>query len=627
MNWWNHMKKKPWKWMGITLLLSALSAFLMTGCGNPATAKQQAAEDANTIRVYLWTKNLLDEYAPYVQSQLPDTNIEFIVGNNNLDYYTFLNENGELPDIITCCRFSLADAQPLKDSLMDLSRTNVGGAVYNAYLASFTNQDGSVNWLPMAADAHGIVVNRGLFVKYGIPLPTDYESFVSACQAFEAQGIRGFDADYMYDYTCMETLQGLSASLLSSAEGRKWRTEYSDPATEAQKGLDTVVWPQAFETMARFIEDTGLRASDLGLGYDQIMEMFSSEQLAMYFGSSVGVRNFRDQGMDTIFQPFFNQNGEQWLMTTPYFNVALSKTLEQDATRREKAIKVLNVMLSQEAQNIVCNRQDTLSYSQEVPLRLTEALKDVRPVVAENHMYIRIASNDFFATSQDVVSKMIRGEYDAQTAYRAFDAQMRAPKSAARDIVLTSDKGYSNFFHADGGNASFSAMAHSLRTCYGSDVLIATANSFTGSVLKAKYTEADVANMVMPNGLRAYQLELTGAELKALVQAFVEGYEGGMTPFNRGSLPVVSGIAIRVTESDGKYTLRDITKDGVPISDTDTFRVSCLALPQHMEALPSEIASGFEAEEETVRQDWVDFVKQGGDVLAEPEQYISLTTK
>ena len=618
------MKKKPWKRIGITLLFSALSAFLMTGCGKPDTAKQQAAEDANTIRVYLWTTNLLDEYAPYVQSQLPDTNIEFIVGNNNLDYYTFLNENGGLPDIITCCRFSLADAQPLKDSLMDLSQTNVGGAVYNAYLASFTNQDGSVNWLPMAADAHGFVVNRGLFEKYGIPLPTDYASFVSACQAFEAQGIRGFTADYSHDYECMETLQGLSASLLASSEGRKWRTEYSDPVNAEHVGLDEVVWPQAFETLAQFIEDTGLRASDTKLIYDDIAEMFTSEQLAMYFGSAMGVQNFRDQGLDTIFQPFFNQNGEQWLMTTPYFNVALNKALEQDETRREKAIQVLNVMLSAEAQNIVCNRQDTLSYSQEVPLRLTEALQDVRPVVEENHMYIRIASNDFFAISQDVVQKMIRGEYDAQSAYRAFDAQLRAPKSAARDIILTSDKGYSNFFHADGGNAAFSAMAHSLRDCYGSDVLIATANSFTGTVLQAEYTEEDVANMVMPNGLCAYQREMTGAELKALVQAFVEGYEGGMTPFNRGSLPVVSGIAIKVTESDGRYTLSELTKGGMSISDTDTFRVSCLALPQHMEALPSDLAAGFEDEETTVRQDWTAFVKQGGDVLAEPEQYITL---
>ncbi len=37
-------------------------------------------------------------------------------------------------------------------------------------------------------------------------------------------------------------------------------------------------------------------------------------------------------------------------------------------------------------------------------------MKDARSVVEENHMYIRIASNDFFAVSQDVVSKMIAGE-------------------------------------------------------------------------------------------------------------------------------------------------------------------------------------------------------------------------
>lgn len=568
------MKKKPWKRMGITLLLSALGAFLMTGCGKPDTAKQQAQEEAETIRVYLWTTNLLDEYAPYVQSQLPDTNIEFIVGNNNLDYYTFLNENGGLPDIITCCRFSLADAQPLKDSLMDLSLTNAGGAVYNAYLPNFMNQDGSANWLPVVADAHGFVVNRGLFEKYGIPLPTDYESFVSACQAFDAQGIRGFDADYMYDYTCMETLQGLSALQLASTAGRKWRTEYSDPANENQVGLDTEIWPQAFETMAQFIEDTGLRASDLELNYDAIMDLFSREQLAMFFGSSANVQMFRDQGMDTIFLPFFNQDGEQWLMTTPYFQLALNKALEQDAARREKAIKVMNVMLSAEAQNIVCNGQDTLSYSQEVSLRLTEALEDVRPVVEENHMYIRIASNDFFAISQDVVQKMIRGEYDVQAAYRAFDAQLRSPKSEEGDIVLTSEKAYSNFFHTDGGNASFSTMAHSLRNCYGSDVLIATANSFTGSVLKAEYTASEVSNMVMPNGLCAYQ--------------------------------------------------REMTKDGKPIKDADTFRVSCLTLPKYMEALPSDLASGFENGETTARQDWAAYVQQGGDVLAEPEHYITL---
>ena len=56
---------------------------------------------------------------------------------------------------------------------------------------------------------------------------------------FEKVGIRGFTADYYYDYTCMETLQGLSASELSSVDGRKWRTTYSDPDNTKREGLDS----------------------------------------------------------------------------------------------------------------------------------------------------------------------------------------------------------------------------------------------------------------------------------------------------------------------------------------------------------------------------------------------------
>ena len=93
-------------------------------------------------------------------------------------------------------------------------------------------------------------------------------------------GIRGFTADYYYDYTCMETLQGLSASELSSVEGRKWRTAYSDPDNTKREGLDSTVWPEAFERMEQFIQDTGLSQDDLDMNYDDIVEMYQSGKLA-----------------------------------------------------------------------------------------------------------------------------------------------------------------------------------------------------------------------------------------------------------------------------------------------------------------------------------------------------------
>ena len=612
------MKKRRWKRVFSVLLVMVTVISLMSGCGK----KSAKNEEKDTITVYLWSTNLYEKYAPYIQKQLPDINIEFVVGNNDLDFYRFLKENGGLPDIITCCRFSLHDANPLKDSLMDLSTTNAAGAVYNAYLNNFMNKDGSVNWLPVCADAHGFVVNKDLFKKYHIPLPTDYKSFVSACQAFKKVGIRGFTADYFYDYTCMETLQGLSASELSTAAGRKWRTAYSDPDNTKREGLDSKVWPEAFERMEQFIQDTGLSQDDLNMNYDDVMEMYKSGKLAMYFGSSAGVKIFKDQGIDTTFLPFFQQNGEKWLMTTPYFQVALNRNLTKDETRRQKAMKVLNVMLSEDAQNrIVYDGQDILSYSQDVDTHLTEYLKDVRPVIEENHMYIRIASNDFFNVSQDVVSKMISGKYDAKQAYRSFNTKLLEKKSASEKIVLDSKKTYSNHFHTSGGNEVYSVMAHTLRGIYGTDVLIATGNSFTGNVRKAGYTEKMAGNMIMPNGLSAYKRKMSGAELKKTVRNFVEGYQGGFNPFNRGSLPVVSGISVEIKETDDGYTLSKVTKDGKTVQDNDTFTVTCLAIPQHMEAYSAGKNMVFDGE---VKDTWTKYVSEGNAVLAKPEDYMTL---
>ena len=620
------MNKRTLHRMFSVLMALVMAVSLLTGCGTKSAEQVQEQEDAQTIQVYLWTTSLYENYAPYIQAQLPDVNIEFIVGNNDLDFYKFLQQNGGLPDIITCCRFSLHDAAPLKDSLMNLALTNEAGAVYNTYLNSFKNEDGSVNWLPVCADAHGFVVNRSLFEQYDIPLPTDYESFVSACQAFEKVGIRGFTADYAYDYTCMETLQGLSATELTTTEGRKWRTAYSDPASTARVGLDNAVWPGAFERMEQFIQDTHLTADDLAQTYDDVMDLYRNGEVAMYFGTSAGVKMFQDEGIDTTFLPFFSQNGEKWIMTTPYFQIALNRDLEQDNARREKAMKVLNVMLSEEAQSrIVADGQDLLSYSQNVPLRLTEYMKDVRDVVEENHMYIRIASNDFFAVSKDVVSKMIVGEYTAQQAYRAFNAQLLAEETPADDeIVLTSGKSYSNVFHANGGSASFSVMANTLRGVYGTDVLLATANSFTGSVLQADYNKKMAASMIMPNGLMSRQRTMTGAELKETVRAFVEGCEGGFVPFNRGSLPVVSGIAVEVKEAGGSYTLTGITRNGQPLRDDDTVTVTCLAAENQMEALLAS-ESGRSLDGDTwVKNRWRDHLSGGGAALAEPENYMTL---
>lgn len=610
------MKKRNGQRFGSVIVAVVMVLSFCSGCG-------AAKEDADTITVYLWSNVLYESYAPYIQSQLPGINIEFVVGNNDLDFYKFMDEYGALPDIITCRRFSLHDAAGLKDHLKDLSTTETAGVIYDSYLANFTNTDGTINWLPLCGEVDGLVANRALFDEYGIPLPTDYDSMISACRTFEEAGIRGFVSDFTYDYTCMEVLQGLSIPEITSMEGCMWRSSYEDPADFTVTGLDSAVWPGAFERMEQFIQDAKILPEDVELSYDPVIEMFAEGKAAMIRSGGWNVVAFQESGVDAVFLPYFGQNGEQWLLTYPQFQVALNGDLAKNKTRQEKAMQVLNVMLSEDAQNVLSQGRDVIAYSQNVDLQLSPYLDNLKPLINQNHLYIRIASNDFFAVSKDVVSKMIQGEYDARQAYEAFDAQLKQTGDASDEIVLSMDRGYSNVFHAKGGNAAYSAMANTLRGYYGSDVLIAPANSFTGSVLKADYTEKMAGNMIMPNSLEAWQREMTGAELKEYVRASVEGIEGGFIPFNRGSLPTVSGISIEVQEHDGAYTLKRVRKDGKEISDGDTFRVTCLNTMAYMAPFLNDENRVFEMEEERVKVQWTAYIRDGG-TIAEPEKYITL---
>ena len=119
-----------------------------------------------------------------------------------MEYYKdILSRGDDLPDIITLRRFSLNDVKTLSPYLMDLSRTEVAGTFYSSYLDVNRETSGAIRWLPMCAEVDSIMANKDLFDKHGIDLPTNYSEFVAAIDAFEEQGITGFQTDWTYDYT------------------------------------------------------------------------------------------------------------------------------------------------------------------------------------------------------------------------------------------------------------------------------------------------------------------------------------------------------------------------------------------------------------------------------------------
>ena len=104
----------------------------------------------------------------------------------------------------------------------------------------------------------------------------------------------------------------------------------------------------------------------------------------------------------------------------------------------------------------------------------------------------------------------------------------------------------------------------------------------------------------------------------------MEGCEGGFVPFNRGSLPVVSGIAVEVKEASGSYTLTGITRNGQPLRDDDTVTVTCLATAKQMAPLLADKSAGFTGGDQQVKTTWTEDVSGGGAALAEPENYMTV---
>ena len=64
--------KKKWNRVLPMLLVMVTAISLLSGCSGKSADK----EDAETITVYLWSTSLYEKYAPYIQEQLPDVNVE-----------------------------------------------------------------------------------------------------------------------------------------------------------------------------------------------------------------------------------------------------------------------------------------------------------------------------------------------------------------------------------------------------------------------------------------------------------------------------------------------------------------------------------------------------------------------
>ena len=82
------MKKAKYCLIALVSCVLVATAVL-SGCGQ---SKKEVAKNDDHLTVYLWENRLMKNIAPYIHEQFPDQDIEFIIGNNDTDLYSYFKE-------------------------------------------------------------------------------------------------------------------------------------------------------------------------------------------------------------------------------------------------------------------------------------------------------------------------------------------------------------------------------------------------------------------------------------------------------------------------------------------------------------------------------------------------------
>ena len=593
----------------VTVVLIVL--IILSGC-------TQAKEKDNHLTVFLWQSRLIKYLVPYIHEQFPDKDIEFIVGNNDTDLYSYYNEHGELPDIITVRRYSGTDAIDLRDELLDLSAYDIVSEYYNYALQYYYNSDNSINWLPVCGIPQTIIANKTLFDRYDIKIPTNYEEYAEACDKFYELGIKPYSMDLKEDWSNHEIVQAGAIGLFTSIEGIKWRNEV-ESATGAIP-FDDEFWLKVYEETSQFINDSHITADDLNVDLDTGWGMFLNEESAMFHGSSEVLRNSEKEmeGVELVRLPYFSQDdGEGYIYMTPSLHIALNKNLKDDKEKLETALDIVDWMISKKGQEIISDGGEVASLNMDVSSSIDET-KGLGEQIKNNNFYIRYAGQKSFKAAYDSIHGLLSGEMDEYEAYKALADGMNNDNNNT-EPVISFENDYSIFLNENNGRDAASSILTTIAKEYDADLALSPYYYFTSSIYKGDCSANRINLMIAKDtSIQLYLEKLSGKEIYELVDRYLTVNDGDITVTNKYELPIASGMKLVL---DDDLNLIDILVNDETI-DLDK-KYSILLVDGMMPTLRELKDKDYKALEMSLSTSWNNYISNGQQPCA-PEDYIEI---
>ncbi|MEI3222208.1 MAG: ABC transporter substrate-binding protein [Dorea sp.] len=547
------MKKKK-RYLAALVAGVLLATAVLSGCGQ---SKKEISKNDDHLTVYLWENRLMKNIAPYIQEQFPDHDIEFIVGNNDTDLYSYFEEHGELPDIITVRRFSGTDAQDLQPYLMDFASYDVVSRYYSYALQYYKNSKDEIQWLPICGIPQTIIANKTLFDQYGIKIPENYEEYAQACQQFYDNGIKPYSLDLAEDWSAHEVIQTGAIGEFMSLDGIKWRSSAESASEDIE--FDDALWERIFSETNTFLRDSHFTKEDISVDINTATQMFLEGKAAMFHGYPALMQDFQEQmDAELIRIPFFSQiSDEAFINMTPSLNIAFNKDLEKDQEKLDLALDVLDCMISEEGQKLIADGSGVISLNIDVP-SMMEDVPGLEDEISDNSVYIRYSAQKSFDASLEAVHGLLSGEMDATQAYNVFRNVMNSKDTEEKATVNFEHK-YSISLNDKNGRDAASSILTTIRKENDAQLAFAPYYYFTSSVYKGECAGSRVAPMTAKSSdTSLYLAKINGKQIHELVSEYLTDSNDDFSVTDKYELPIASGMKIVIKDEENKFSLKDI---------------------------------------------------------------------
>ena len=577
--------KNSLKKLIVPMLLIAMLLTLCCGCGTTAdtsgeddarpeetaaetTETAATASDHEPLTITSFNNIVTEEFIAAVHEVYPDINFEIIsyAGKNGSGYAQFSLEEGDIPDIYVSTLPFAADKQA--EYLLDLSNQDF----INEYSTSMLNsldQNGSIYLLPSGYTVAGITYNKTLMDEYGWQVPTSLEELEALIPQIEEAGLKPF--------ACASELDGFPFNYFFSIgntvwfgtqDGVQWKNAFPQGEADAASadGLRDVV-----ELFQRYIDD-GIITSEHVSNDDY----FACGDTV--FDLNIGISSYEyttEDGETYEFgiMPWLSVDGSNNMLTrnvSRYFGVSKELAEPGNEQKLEDALDLMRFIASPAGQEAILG-SGSIWMS---PLNGSE--------MSEDHPYYEVADT---INSGHTVQMVYVGWEDLIIPVAQDVRQLISGELSEDEFIAALDETYAEV--ADGTTDDYGVLTETLdlqqtaELCAiamgeaaNADCALVSLNEYHGDGLSNKLgigwylyaSDIDMAriNMVAPNASTVSVLQLTGAEIKAIVEAGLDSDENG-DPYDY-VLVVKDGAEL---EDDATYSLAFATGSVLGYEDAE----------------------------------------------------------